>query len=258
MRANEFIVELVTRAETTDHLIKRITFAAQLCQQMGDRPLLFREFKTGISRETVLAKVVNVDDKEGARSPKWVKGGVGRGVQLVILEKLGIQNPVFTKMKPPDSTFGFHGDPHIFIPLPNSKSVWSPDVVDLGGQRLASDPPVDPGQPISMDKLAPRADELAATYKQGIPKAFTNNEIIFDCEYYYLLNIQSFLNRFSGKENKNSLTPHSIWKKIDPAVWSERVKTYADVAKFLSNNGVSYVKWYQDNVENKAKTPSGF
>lgn len=249
MRAEEFVTELVTRAETTDHLLKRITYAAQLCATMGDTPLIFREFKTGLRQETVLAKVIN----DGTRLP--VKGGMGRTGQDKIINILGIKNPVFTKMRPPDRTFGFHGDPHIFIPTPGSTSFYSLEVEDLGGQRLASDPELSldqrSGREISGGRFDNTAQELAATYIEGLPKNFINNEIIFDASEYYLLNIQSFLSRFAGKENKASLTKDSIWLKIDPTVWSNRVRTYQDVSSFLMNNGVSYVKWYQTNVEKK-------
>lgn len=252
MRANEFLSELVTRAETTDHLIKRLNYAADLCDQMGDVPLLVRDFKTGLKRETVIAKVINRTDKEGARSPKYVKGGVGREGQTAILEKLGIENPVFTKMDLPDNTFAFHGDPHIFIPPPGSKVYWSPKIEDLGGQRLAGEKR-ELGQTIKVGWMAKEADKWAATYQNEMPTEFTRHEVIWDCEYYYLLNIQEFLNRFSGKANKMSMVDAGMGaKKIDPSVWAERVRSYTDVANFLRKNGVSYVRWYQDNVEGKS------
>lgn len=261
MRAKDFLLsELVTRAETTDHLIKRLNYAADLCEEMGDVPLLVREFKTGLRSETVLAKVINRTDKEGDRSPKYVKGGVGREGQVAILEKLGIRNPVFTKMDLPNETFAFHGDPHIFIPPPGSQAYWSPNVVDLGGQRvIRKDSGVEDDEGRTADggiivgHMAKNADKWASTYRNEMPTEYMRNEIIWDCEFYYLLNIESFLNRFSGKKNKMSLTTGFIGKKkIDPSVWAERVRTYTDIANFLRKEGISYVKWYQDNVENKS------
>ena len=252
MRAIEILSELVTRAETTDHLINRLNHAADLCDQMGDVPLLVRDFRTGLGKETVLAKVINRTDKEGARHPKYVKGGVGKDGQTAILEKLGIENPVFTKMDLPDSTFAFHGDPHIFIPPPGSSVYWSPKIEDLGGQRLAGEKR-ELGKTTVVGWMAKEADKWAATYQNEMPQKFTKNEIIWDCDYYYLLNIQSFLHRFSGKANKMSLTSGSVGsKKIDPSVWAERVRSYSDVATFLRKHGVSYVRWYQDNVEGKS------
>jgi hypothetical protein len=255
MRANEFLGELVTRAETTEHLIKRLNYAADLCDQMGDSPLLVRDFRTGLGKETVLAKVINKTEKEGARHPKHVKGGVGKEGQIAILEKLGIENPVFTKMDLPDNTFAFHGDPHIFIPPPGSSVYWSPKIVDLGGQRLADEDPAksDLRGAISVGWMAKQADKWAATYQNEMPTEFTKNEIIWDCEYYYLLNVKSFLDRFSGKANKMSMIDSGMGaKKIDPSVWAERVRSYSDVSNFLRTNGVSYVRWYQDNVEGKS------
>ena len=255
MRANEFLSELVTRADTTEHLIKRLNYAADLCDQMGDVPLLVRDFKTGLGKETVLAKVINKTEKEGSRRPKHVKGGVGKDGQTAILEKLGIENPVFTKMDLPDNTFAFHGDPHIFIPPPGSSVYWSPKIVDLGGQRIAgeSETKSELRTAISVGWMAKEADKWAATYQNEMPQSHTNNEIIWDCEYYYLLNIKSFLDRFSGKANKMSMIDSGMGaKKIDPSVWAERVRSYSDVANFLRKNGVSYVRWYQDNVEGKS------
>ena len=101
--------------------------------------------------------------------------------------------------------------------------------------------------------MAKEADKWAATYQNEMPTEFIRNEVIWDCEYYYLLNIQEFLHRFSGKANKMSLTAGSVGsKKIDPSVWAERVRSYSDVANFLRKYGVSYVQWYQDNVEGKS------
>jgi hypothetical protein len=255
MRAQEFLGELVTRAETTEHLIKRLNYAADLCDTMGDSPLLVREFKTGLGKETVLAKVINKTEKEGSRHPKYVKGGVGKEGQVAILEKLGIENPVFTKMDLPNNTFAFHGDPHIFIPPPGSNVYWSPKIEDLGGQRLAGESPAksELRTSISVGWMAKEADKWAATYQSEMPQEFTKNEIIWDCEYYYLLNIQSFLNRFSGKANKMSMIDAGMGSKtIDPSVWAERVRNYSDIANFLRKTGVSYVRWYQDNVEGKS------
>lgn len=249
------IDELVTRATTTDHLINRLNVAARLCDELGDAPLMFREFRTGMNYETVLAKVINRNDTE-SRTLQHVKGGVGKNGQIAILTKLGIENPVFTKMSPPDNTFGFHGDPHIFIPPPNTRAMWSPEIQDLGGQRLSGGKEIGRTLDGSLvtGVMAKGADEWVKTYVEGVPEQFTDHEVIFDCEYYYLLNIQSFLHRFSGRDNKFSLTSSAgFYKKIDPEVWSKRVRTYTDVANFLRNNGVSYVQWYQQNVENKPR-----
>lgn len=252
--------ELVTRAETTDHLINRLNFAADLCDAMGDVPLLVREFKTGLRQETVLAKVINKTEKEGHRKPQYVKGGLGKEGQIAILDKLGIDNPVFTKMDLPNDTFGFHGDPHIFIAPPGAQAYWSPNVVDLGGQRVirqGTDIEDDEGRTADgariVGAMAKNADKWAATYRNEMPTERTRNEVIWDCEFYYLLNIESFLKRFAGRANKMSLTAGNLGKKrIDPSVWAERVRTYSDIANFLRKEGVSYVQWYKDNVEGKS------
>lgn len=265
------ILELVTRAETTDELIRTLNLAADLCDQMGDNPLLFREFVTGIRKETVLATVQNKTDLEDF-GPRSVKGGIGKQGQIAILEKLRIRYPVFTKMTPPGSTFGFHGDPHIFIPPPESRSVWSPEIEDLGGQRLARGQTIglstDPKTGVrthTVGAMAELADKFAETYLEGLPdQEHRTHEVIFDCEKYYLLNIQLLLSKFAGYKNRLKLIAGPIKNQpnIDPRTWTETFKTYKDVAETLKTQGIGYVKWYQSKIENnpqaytKPKMPS--
>jgi len=268
MRASEFTLnELVTRADETDHLIKRAETAAGLCDKMGDAPLLFREFRTGLREETVLAKVTNT----GERTISQVKGG-GKDInkivsaQDLILQHFEFSNPVFCRMKRPTDTWGFHGDPHILIPPSNFNVIWSPRVEDLGGQTVIDDEGEikilgmkDLGRGLSQNLgnvMGKEVDKWIPTYQTTLPKSHTNNEIILDCDYYYLLNVELLLKKFAGKKMKELLVVDQNWRQrslqIDPSVWEEKLKTYKDVAWYLRNPFVSFVKWYQEKVEKAA------
>ena len=54
MRAEEFIVEAVSRADDIDHLRKRVHAVVQLLKPIGDHPLVYREFKHNIGAETAV------------------------------------------------------------------------------------------------------------------------------------------------------------------------------------------------------------
>lgn len=257
MRATEFIPELVTRADTTEHLINRALVAAAMCEKLGDHPLLFRQFTTGIRGETVIAKV------ENDRGPKLVKSGSNPKTQIKILELLDVKNPVFCRTKQPNESWGFHGDPHILIPPDTSQIFWSPVIEDLGGGRFIQNGKVvrlgktDRGV-TQHDSMLPDAEKWASTYKQGWPDIPTDNEIIVDAPSYYLINIQVLLKKFAGDEMKGMLKlpprvpgqfPAMHWI-IDPATW-EKLSTYSQVAWYLKNPFVKFVRWYQENEENK-------
>jgi hypothetical protein len=239
------INEVVTRAETIAELRIRTEQVAALCDTMSDIPLLFREFSTYIKYETLIARVDNFT-ADGGRARKYVKRGSSGIAQESILDLLGIENPVFVTMSPPVSIYGFHGDSHIFIPTPGSHVVWSPEIADLGGQQLRNGVSLghkDLGggmirnTPGVMEKNMMR---WASTYKTGYPDNFTTHELIFDCKYYYLVNIKSLLSKFAGKENQSMI---SI-SKIDP-LFSMKFKNYGALAWYLRNTVPKYLDWFQ-------------
>lgn len=248
------IQELVTRADTIDHLVARAAKVASFIESIASHPLLFREFRTGINYETLIAKVEN-DTPEGPRSPKYVKKG-SNGKQAAVLEALNIQNPVFCKMGVSGSTYGFHGDLHIFVPPPGARIVWSPVVVDLGGNDIDGPDkgnygsirdPINPNTSTSGGPERQIGAEFASTYKEGWPNGFTKNELICDCPHYYLVNVKSFISKFIGVKNRNIMPDRApMFKNLDAELFNAKFKTYGDVAWYLTNTVPSYLKWYKE------------
>jgi hypothetical protein len=231
MKINE-ITEAVHRAQTTEHLINRINVAAKLCDTMGDYSLLFRDFQTNDPSYTVLAKVTNT-----------IKGGVKSGqtgyAQTEILDHLGIEYPVFTKMIKPTSNRGPFGASNIFLPPAGAKSFWSPKIKDIGSQQVAED---------REDWGGERAKQLASTYKPGLPSGYTDHEIIFDCDQYYLINIQAFLKDFAGQANKEFIEKNkytNVPLKIDPAIFDTHISNYTQLAWYLRNTAIDFLNDYE-------------
>ena len=52
--------------------------------------------------------------------------------------------------------------------------------------------------------------------------------------------------KFAGKEFKSKIDvkSHRIFKRIDASVW-DHVKTYTDVAKFLTTTAPAYLDWWE-------------
>lgn len=230
MRAEEFLAEELTRANELEHLRNRAKLIVRLIEPIAEHDLVYREFKT-VMADTVLLKVSNTDRKEyRARSGMNSK-------QAELLQALNIRNPVFCTMRPPYSTGGFFGGSNIFVPGADYRVVWSPVVKDLGGNEL-----------VGREADGAVGAEFADTYQSGWPSGYTDNELIFDCATYYLLNIKDFLRRFAGKKNRNILTGRD---RIDREVFQAKFSSYGDIAWYLSNTLPGYLDWYEANVINR-------
>ena len=250
MRAQEFLAEELVRANDLEHLRNRAKLIVRLVEPIAEHPLVYREFAHSIGAETALLKVTNTDRKEfAARSGSNPK-------QAQVLQALGIKNPVFCTMNPPRSTGGFFGGANIFVPGVDYSVVWSPVVKDLGGNDIVG-PNADQ---YGHEKIGagsyrgPSAErqvgvEFVDTYKSGWPSGHTDNELIFDCKTYYLLNIKDFLRRFAGKQNRNIVIGRD---RIDREVFQAKFSSYGDIAWYLSNTLPSYLDWYEANVINKS------
>lgn len=238
------ITEAVHRAQTTEHLINRINVAAKLCDSMGDYPLLFRDFQTNDPSYTVLAKVTN-------KITGGVKSGKAGYAQTEILDQLGIEHPVFTKMIKPTSNQGPFGASNIFLPPAGVKCFWSPKIKDIGSQQLAED---------REDWSGERAKQLASTYKPGLPDGYTDHEIIFDCSQYYLINIQAFLKNFAGQANKEFIEKNkytNVKLKIDPAIFDTHITNYSQLSWYLRNTAIDFLNDYEAKAaEFKKKYPN--
>jgi hypothetical protein len=177
------ITELIVNSKNIDHLSKRIKYASILCKSLGSVPLVYRGFQNNSPSKEILVKVTNIEDDGSVRARKNVKS-LGSGIiQHKILSGLNLTSPVFASMSTHRTSA--HGHQYIFIPAPNSPVYWSPNVADLGlGQVNISDTTTYPSKNA---ELKGRVQLILSTYIQEWPKEFTPNELIFDCEYYYLL-----------------------------------------------------------------------
>ena len=256
MRANEFISlsEAISRADDIEHLRNRAKLVVRLIEPIADHPLVYREFGHNMGAETALLKVSNTDRKEfSARSGSNPK-------QPQLLQALGIKNPVFCTMTPPYSTGGFFGGANIFVPCADHRVVWSSVVQDLGGNDIVG-PDADKyghrqlGGGVTQGPSAERqvGPEFAKTYKEGWPSGHTDNELIFDCPTYYLLNIKDFIRRFAGKQNRDIVSGRN--GRIDREVFAAKFSKYGDIVWYLSNTLPSYLDWYEANVIQKSPVP---
>lgn len=223
------IVEAEHRAQTTEHLKNRINVAANLCDSMGDYPLLFRDFHTATPGYTVLAKITN--SHRGTN----IKAGVSGQAQQEILNYLNIKNPVFTKMIKPTSNRGPFGASHIFVPTQGAQSYYSTKIADLGSAK----------------DLIGRTKEIAQTYQKGLPTNYTNHEIIFDCSQYYLINIQAFLKDFAGNVNKEFIEKSkysNVPLKIDTTVFDVNISNYSQLSWYLRNTAIDFLNDYESKI----------
>jgi len=263
MKIQELLVELTSRANDFEHFKNRVMLAAKLCQGMGNRPLIYRAFFPQDARETLLLKVQN---QEGEKNRFLTKTGMGRAGQDAILHILGIKNPTFTTMKSPTGPREFHGYAHIFIPIGDHTPWWSWSVRDLGGQhafdRDGNDlyvGSVGDGATIT-GAMADEAEKWASTYQHAWPTESTKHELIFDCEEYYLLNIESLFNRFAGKEYKDYVKGYShrdnkvnsILTKFDPIAFT-KLTSYPQIADFLLKTlePGGYLYWWEHELPKK-------
>ena len=73
--------------------------------------------------------------------------------------------------------------------------------------------------------------EIIDGYEQGVPNTHSRNEIILDCPYYYLLNLEAFLNMLGGDVFSVNEPDYKI---ISDEVL-DRMNTYDDVIKVLNS-----------------------
>jgi hypothetical protein len=246
MKINE-VTEDISNVQDVDHAIRRATGVAQMCKRLGKKPLLYREFEyKPLARDLIIKVDSNRSNQIG---PRVTKTGLNNK-QQEILQKLNIANPVFSVMKVPTGLDGGFGVTNIIIPLSN-EMYWHPDIEDLGSLQYVGDEPRDP---FKWDQTAKKTqqvadikvDEIAAGYKQGWPTHMMDNEIILDTEEYYLINLGMFLKTYTGKPNKEMVKgDHSMlrFSNLKQELYSKKYKTYADIAWFLENPVINYIKW---------------
>jgi len=249
MRSQEFITEVVTPTNDTKHAIERLKVAAELCNKMGNQPILYRAMHTGKyqggAQQNLIQKVDN--------PPRKGVMGNHNPIQVAVLNNLNIVSPAQVTTVAPSSTSSYFGTNHIIIPGGDFTAYWNPDIDDLGGfkgydpkyQQGAAD---DKGGTVSRTG-EPKEDEMQkilSGYQKGIPSYSQHKgEVILDTPFYYILNLQSFLSTFGGKKVKELITVQnrSTWSPISAELLASKFKTYRDVGWYLANPAINMMKW---------------
>jgi hypothetical protein len=241
MRSQEFVTELVSGPENQEHLINRANKVADICATMGDRPLLYREVRTrGMYGDKAL--IIKATPR-GVRDEKLL--GSGNLMQPVVLNKLGIEHVVFATMDPHPGTQGKFGANYFMVPIGAYKVYSSPQVKDLGSDTSYNDKDRKMFAPPSDEEVA-KFDAVADTYKEGWPSAGFPNEVILDCEQYYMINVGEFVKKYSGEKARQMYTRDNTVMKIKNDINKElltsRFKTYNDMAWYLRNPVTNLLK----------------
>ena len=234
MRSQEFVTELVGTVGSMDHLINRVNKVADICATMGNRPLLYRMLRgTSTSgRYSLIQKVT----PRGIRDEKLL--GTGNAVQPHVLNKLDIEHAVFATMDPHPGTSGKFGANFFMVPIGSYKIYSSPAVDDLGTHLPA---------PEDFDKVV-------ASYKEGWPSAGFPNEVILDCEQYYMILIGEFVKKYAGEKVRQMYTRdtnqfNKIKNDINKELLTSSFKTYNDMAWYLRNPVTNLLKAQQMKAE---------
>lgn len=260
MKIND-ITEKVAFVNDTDHAIERVKVAAKMCNDLGNTPILYRMFSGGESRSRGAANLmIKVNNDSGER--KGVKGN-HQYFQQKIFDSLGVQHPTQALVTTPDNISGFHGTNFIMIPGGNFKAYWNPEIPDLGSFDGYNEKykPKDDGA--GGRKTLMRPDDYDPTeevnravkgYRKGIPSQREwDGEVIVDTPFYYMLNLQEFLQKYAGKKNKELVNaPRSArqkgpdYGKIKKELLQTKLKTYRDVGWYLSNPTMNFLKWWKE------------
>ena len=234
----QFVSEKVSQTESDEHLLARVQKVLDVVGPLKEHPLVFRAFRHLTGENSVLLKVVN--DREDFKA----KSGDNKR-QEELIKALGIKRPVFCNMVP-STGWSAHGTGYIFIPSKDYEIKWSPIVKDIGGMDIVGKDASKYGRVTkgnvstwNYDKKRMVGDQFADTYLDGWPKEHTDNELIFDCDYYYLLDIKQFVTLFAGIENKDIVsksptrTGFSAIDIFNADKFKTNFKTYGDITKYL-------------------------
>ena len=204
------ITEKVIFVNDTDHAIERVKVAAEMCNQLGNTPILYRMFQGGESRGRGAANLmIKVNNEGGER--KGVKGNHSF-FQYKIFNGLGVQHPTQALVNTPKNISGFHGTNFIMIPGGKFKAYWNPEIPDLGGFEGYDEKYKTKHDGKGGSRAIVRPDDYDASeevnralagYKQGIPsQSEWNGEVIVDTPFYYMLNLHEFLSKYAGKKTQ--------------------------------------------------------
>lgn len=268
MKMNE-ITEKVTFVNDTDHAIERVKVAAEMCNQLGNTPILYRMFRGGESRGRGATNLmIKVNNEGGER--KGVKGN-DSFFQYKIFNGLGVQHPTQALVNTPGNISGFHGTNFIMIPGGKFKAYWNPEIRDLGSFEGYNDKykPRDTGRGGRTTLVRPEdydgseeVNRAVAGYKQGIPSQNEwNGEVIVDTSFYYMLNLHEFLSKYAGKKTQElvkgkpgdarSRALDREYGNVKKDLLQAKFKTYRDVGWYLSNPTMNFLNWWKEK-ESKA------
>jgi hypothetical protein len=223
------VTEALQNANDMDHLIQRVSVVANICTQMGNKPLMYRQV-TGVFPNT-LRFIVKVTPQENRK----YHGNDVNPAQQKVIQALSIRNPVWATLEPHTGTRGPFGENHIMIPIGDYKIHHSSEVQDLGKK---SD-----------------ADQFLSTYKTGWPDpGHGDNEVIVDCVNYYIINVGDFVGKYAGKKAKDIVVDKSSfndWNNLNTKLLKARFGTYTDVGWYLSNPVTNYFMWLKEKQESK-------
>ena len=258
MKINE-ITEKIGFVNDTDHAIERVKVAAKMCSSLGDTPILYRMFRGGeLQTRGATNLMIKVDNTER----KGVKGD-HQYFQKKIFDALQVSNPTQALTKTPNNISGFHGTNYIMIPGGDFKAYWNPEIPDLGSFEGYNEKykTVDDGKGGSKTLMRPddydASEEIARAvkgYKQGVPsQSKWNGEVIVDTPFYYMLNLKEFLQKYSGKKNKELVNaPQFVRRKgpdygeIKQDLLQAKFKTYSDLSWYLNNPTMNFLNWWKE------------
>jgi len=236
MRSQEFVTELVGTVSSPDHLINRVNKVADICASMCDKPLLYRQVRNtrGLYGDKTL--IIKATPRSVYKDEKLLGSG---DRQNHVLNKLGIEHAVFATMDPHPGTQGKFGANYFMVPIGEYKVYSSTQVKDLGSN---TDYAIGPAflHVVNMDPIAD-------TYKEGWPSAGFPNEVILDCEQYYMINVGEFVKKYSGEKARQMYTRDpdkfsKIKNDINKELLTSRFKTYNDMAWYLRNPVTNLLK----------------
>lgn len=224
------VTEDLQNAKDMDHLIQRIAVVADICMKMGNKPLMYRMVKDVVPNK--LRFVVKVTPQENR---EWL-GNKKNPAQKKVIQALGIKNPVWATLEPHAGTRGPFGENNIMIPIGDYQIHYSSEVQDLGSKE--------------------DVEQFLDTYKTGWPdSSHGDNEIIVDCNTYYLVNVGDLVGKYAGKKAKDIITTDRSardWQNLNTELLKARFRTYRDIGWYLANPVTNYFKWYTKQQEEKS------
>ena len=243
IKSEGLVTELVTGTGNKEHLINRANKVADICATMGDRPLLYRQVRNTKGMYGDKALIIKATPR-GIRDEKLL--GSGNLMQPHVLNKIGIEHPVFSTMDPHPGTQGKFGANYFMVPIGSYKIYSSPQIKDLGTENSYNDKDRKMFAPASDEEVA-KFNAVADTYKEGWPSAGFPNEVILDCEQYYMINVGEFVKKYAGEKARQMYTRdetsvNKIRNDINKELLTSRFKTYNDMAWYLRNPVTNLLK----------------